>query len=305
MASRGDKIHLDGKNTENDPYTCQSESPLNPGIYINKSLTLVGFGPKSPHIRCPEGLTFDGCDDDQQMHTTLSGLFLDKSLVRFQDSSVNIDRCKFEGSKRGVQFLVRTRMVSNIQITDTAFVNSSECMSAVVNKAMNQSEDVLINFTLKDSSFQGIAMSDEGRCLSFSESSDNKHSVSFNITLENVEFSDNKFSSKGLFFLDMGNGNQDINLQRAKFIKNSALPRPNVFRNGGHSELIVNSNSVNIFINESNFSGTNGRSFLVNASSISMEIFNSSFGGNTCEGNGGVIFLKGTDLCRVKVKFST
>ena len=151
LASRGDKIYLDGANTENDPYTCQSEIPLHPGIYINKSLTLVGFGPKAPHIRCSEGLTFDGSDNTQQMHTTLSGLFLDKSLVYFQDSSVNIDRCKFQGSKRGVQFLVRTRMVSNIQITDTAFVNNSECMSVVVNKAMNLSEDVLVTFMFKNS----------------------------------------------------------------------------------------------------------------------------------------------------------
>ena len=304
MASSKDYIYLDGKNTENDPYTCQAETTVHPGIYINKSLSLVGFGPKPPHIRCPEGLTFDGSDDAQQMHTTLSGLFLDESLVYFQDSSVNIDRCKFEGSKRGVLFLVSTAMVSNIQITDSAFVNNSECISVVVNNTMNLSEDVLVTFTLKNSCFQGNAMSDEGRCMSFSESSEDKHSVSFNITLENVEFSDNKFSSKGLVFLDMENGNQEINLQRVKFIKNSALPRPNVFGNGGHSELIANSNSVNIFINESSFSSTNARSFLVNASSISMEIFNSSFGGNTCEGNGGVIFLKGTDLCKVNVSNS-
>ena len=111
-------------------------------------------------------------------------------------------------------------------------------------------------------------MSDEGRCMSFSESSDKKHSVNFNITLENVAFTDNKFTSKGLIFLDMENGNQDINLQKVKFIRNSALPRPNVFTKGSHSELIVHSNSVNIFINESSFSSTNARSFLVNALSI-------------------------------------
>ena len=229
LASRGDKIHLDGANTVNDPYTCQSEASLHPGIYINKSLTLVGFGLKAPHIRCSEGLTFDGYDDAQQMHTTLSGLLLDKSLVYFQDSSVNIDRCKFQGSKRGVQFLVRTRMVSNIQITDTAFVNNSECMSAVVKKTMKLSENVLVTFRLKNSSFQGNIMSDEGRCMSFSESSDNKHSVRFNITLENVEISDNKFSSKGLLFLDIENGNQDINLQKVKFIKKTVHCRAQMF----------------------------------------------------------------------------
>ena len=306
MASSKNYIYLDGTNTENNPYTCQSENTAHPGIYINKSLTLVGFGPKPPHMQCSEGLTFHGSDDAQHMNITLSGLFLDKSLVYFQDSSVNIDRCKFEGSKRGVQFLVSSGMVSNIQITDSAFVNNSECISVVVNKAVKLSEDILVTFTLKNSSFQGNAMSDEGRCMSFTESSDIKHSVSFmDITLENVTFSDNKFSSKGLFSIDMENGNQDINLQKVKFIRNSALSPPNVFAHGGHSELIVISNSVNIFINESSFSSTNARSFLVNASSISMDIFNSNFGGNTCEGNGGVIFLKGTDMCKVNLSNSS
>ena len=125
------------------------------------------------------------------------------------------------------------------------------------------------------------------------------------ITLENVTFSDNKFSYKGLFSIDMENGDQDINLQKVKFIRNSALSPPNVFAHGGHSELIVISNSVNIFSNESSFSSTNARSLLVNASSISMDIFNSNFGGNTCEGNGGVIFLKGTDLCKVNLSNSS
>ena len=170
---------------------------------------------------------------------------------------------------------------------------------------MNLSEDVLVTFRLKISSIQGNLMSDEGRCMSLIESSDNKHSVSFKITLENVKFSDNKFSSKGLLFLGIKNGNQDINLQKVKFIKNSALSRPNVFGNCGHSELIVNSSSVNVVINESSFSSTNARSFLVNASSISMEIFNSSFGDNKCEGNGGVLFLKGTDFCKVNVSNSS
>ena len=303
LASRKDKIHLNGTDTENHPYTCQSGTRLHTGVYINKSLSLVGFGPKPPHIRCSEGLTFNGTDDAHQMHITLSGLFLDESLVYFQDSSLNIDRCKFEGSKRGVQFSVSTRIVSTIQITDSTFVNNSECVSVVVNKATNLLEAVQVIFKLKDSSFHGNAMPDKGNCVSFSESSGKKHSVSVNITLENLTFSDNKFSSKGLVFLDMENGNQVINLQKVKFIKNSVLSGRNFFANA--SELIFHSNTVNIFINESNLSSTNARSFIVTASNIAMQIFNSRFGGNKCKGNGGVIFLKGTDLCKVNVSNSS
>jgi len=192
-------------------------------------------------------------------------------------------------------------MVSNIKIKNSTFFNNSECISIVVNKTMNLAEAFRVNFNVKDSSFH----SNEGSCVSFSESSDNKQSVSVNITLENVTFSDNKFSSKGLVFLDIENGNQYINLQKVKFIKNSALSGRNVFANDSHSERIVHSKTVDIFIYESNFSSTNARSFLANALIISMEIFNSSFGGSKCEGNGGVIFLKGTDLCKVNVSNSS
>ena len=51
LASSKDYIYLDETNTENDPYTCQSETTAHPGIYTSKSLSLVGFGPKPPHIR--------------------------------------------------------------------------------------------------------------------------------------------------------------------------------------------------------------------------------------------------------------
>ena len=94
---------------------------------------------------------------------------------------------------------------------------------------MNLSEDVLVTFTLKNSCFQGNAMSDEGRCMSFSESSEDKHSVSFNITLENVEFSDNKFSSKGLVFLDMENGKPGNQPSESEVYKKQCIAAPKRF----------------------------------------------------------------------------
>ncbi|KAJ7378429.1 hypothetical protein OS493_022963 [Desmophyllum pertusum] len=103
LASSGDHIHLDGTNTEKDPYACTSANTSHhPGVYINKSLSLIGFGPMPPQIRCSEGtnLTFDGSDNAQQMEVTLSGLLLKESFVYFQDSSAEIDGCEFEGSNK-------------------------------------------------------------------------------------------------------------------------------------------------------------------------------------------------------------
>ena len=305
MATSKDYIYLDGTNTENDPYTCQSETTPHPGIYINKSLSLVGIGPKPPHMRCSDGLTFDGSDYAQQMHITLSGLFLNKSLVYFQDCTVNIDRCKFEGSKRGVFFLVSTRIVSIIQITDSAFVNNSECISVVVNKRVNLSEAVQVVLTVKHSSFHGNVIIDEGSCVSFHEASDNKHSVSLNITLENVTLYHNKFSTKGLVFLDMENANQDIHFQNVTFMSNNALSRRNVSAAYGYSECIVHSSTVNIVVNASSFTSQHARSFNVIARNISLQINISSFRGHIVEGNGGAIRLRGSDHCVLKVSESS
>ena len=301
MATSKDYIYLDGTNTENDPYTCQSETTIHPGIYINKSLSLVGFGPKPPHIRCSEGLKFDGSDDAQYKSITLSGLFLDESLVYFQDSSVTIDRCKFEGSEDGVQFLVTMTTVPNIQVTNSVFVNNSECISVVVNKTLNLSEAVQVVLTVKHSSFYGNVIIDEGSCVSFHGSSDNKLSVSLNITLENVTFYHNKFSTKGLVFLDLENANQDIHFQNVTFMSNNALSHRNVPAAYGHSECIVHSRTVNIVVNASSFTSQHARSLNVSAINISLQINISSFRGHIVEGNGGLIYLRGSDHCALKV----
>jgi len=250
-------------------------------------------------------LTFDGSDDLQQIHITLSGLFLDQSLVYFQDSFVNIDRCKFEGSKHGVQFVINMTMVSNIQITNSVFVKNSECISVVINKTMNPSEAVQVIFTVKHSSFHGNVITGEGSCLSFHEAFNNKHSVSLNVTLENVTFFHNNFRTKGLVFLDMENANQDIHFQNVTFMSNNASSDRDVYAGYGHSECIVHSNIVNFVVNASNFTGQQARSFNISARNISFQINNSSFRGHEVEGNGGIICLRGSHHCVLRVSESS
>ncbi|XP_078372222.1 uncharacterized protein LOC144655908 isoform X3 [Oculina patagonica] len=249
LASRGSRIHLDGTNTEEDPYTCQSGTPPHPGIYIKKSLSLIGFGPMPPHIRCSEGtkLTFDGSNNAEQMVITLSGLFLNESSVYFQDSSVNINSCTFEGCKRGVKFLISTKIVSTIQITNCTFRENKKSISVIFNSTKNLSHQIIrVFFILKNSSFYGNAMSDKGSCLSFTESPNNNQPVSCNISLDNVTFFHNKFSSKGLVFLDLENGEQNIDLQNVTFTNNNPLSGQDVLAGDSLSECIVRSNLVNI-----------------------------------------------------------
>ena len=301
---------MDGTNTDKYPYTCQSSTSEYSGIYINKSLSLIGYGSSLPEIRCSAGtsLAFIGSDNAEKMTVTLSKLFFNESFVRVQDFSVEINECTFEGSKQGIQFVITTETASNIEITNSTFSRNQECFSVVVTgTAKNPSQDTQVMFKLANSSFDGNIFSGEGTCISFTESPYSNHSASSNITLENVTFSSNKFSSNGLVFLKIDNGNQNIRIQNVTFIGNRPLSGADrdVLTSSGDCECIIQSSAVNIVINSSNFTSEVARSFNVSASNISLQIFNSSFAGYSVVGNGGVISLRGTNVCKLKIFYSS
>ena len=72
-----------------------------------------------------------------------------------------------------------------------------------------------------------------------------------------------------------------------------------------YSECIFRGTDLNIFINSSNFESQRARSFDLSASNITLAIYNSSFCGQRVTGNGGVVSLKGNDLCKVTVSNSS
>ena len=307
LSSHGDSIHLDGTKTDKDPYTCQSGTSDHPGIYINKSLSLIGYASPMPQIRCSEGrdLTFNGFDNAEQMNVTLSGLLVNESFVSFQDSSVNIDGCKVEGSKQGVDFVILNKMVLSIQITNSTFSRNRKCISVVVGNTKSPSQNIQVEFKLTNSSFDSNVLSGEGSCISFSESPYSNQSVRCDTTLENVTFTRNKFSSKGLILLEIDNGNQNIHFQDVTFFDNSPSSGRDVLTGDSDSECIVRSTSVNIFIRSSNFTSRHARSFLVSAWNSSLQVYNCSFFGHRAQGKGGVISLRGTDACKINVSDSS
>ena len=307
LASHGDHVHLDGTNTDKDPYTCESGRPEHLGIYVNKSLTLTGFGLPLPRIRCFNGtnLTFDGSYNEQQMDVTLSRLSVKESFVIFLDSSAKVDGCAFEGSEQSLEFVVWSKKILNIQITNSNFSRNSECISVFVNSKDNTSHYTQVLLELTNSHFDGNVLSHEGGCISFTELPLNHQCTSCNITLVNVTFSRNKFNTKGIMSLELDNGTQNINLQRVRFIDNSPSSSRDVSPGGDESECIFQSSTLNIFIDSSNFTSERARSFNVSASYISLQIDNSRFCGHKVEGNGGVISMRGTNRCKLNVSCSS
>ena len=303
LASRGDHIYLDGTNTDRHPYNCTGQTGISeyPGIYVNKSLSLIGYNSPMPQIRCPDGagLTFNGADDAEQMNVTLSRLFVNESFVTFLDSSAKISGCTFEGSKLGVRFLMRQKLVFGIDITNSTFSASGQCVSVHIKDAKTTSEPIQVIFNITNSLFEGNVLLD-GACISFTKTAFGYPYVSCNKTFKNVTFVHNRFGSKGLVFVEMGYGSQNINFHNVTFTENSPSSGHDILTGEGHSEYIVRSTTVHISIDSSKFKSQTARLFNISAASISLQIYNSNFCGHNVEGKGGVVSLSGTD-CQLKV----
>ena len=259
LATHDDVIYLDGTNTSKNPYTCDSGT-LHPGIYINKSLSLIGFGNPLPRIRCSGGsfLAFNGSVDAlHEIRANISGIIFSGSSLTFLESSAYIQNCKFNDKQEGVKFTIHKMIDSSLHIKDTIF---SENMAGISVDLAHTNQD-----------------------------------ISFDLTLENVTLIHNQFSPKGLISLNMKNGNHIIHFKDVTFIDNCASGyqyEP--------TECIVQSTraAVTIFIDSSHFQGQKTRLFAISGSNISLFIHNSRFVGykvGPAYGNGGVVYLSGED----------
>ena len=309
LALSGDHILLDGSNTDKDPYNCQSRSPEHSGVQINKSLSIMGYGSPMPHIQCNkgEGLQFNGSDNKQQMRVALSRLLVSQSSIMVLDSSVHIDGCRFESSK-GVMINIRTRLSLNILVTNSIFYDIIACISVVVNSTYTSREykNIKVVFKMTNSSFlYGNIVKDVGRCISFTESQNSGQSVNCDITLENANFSGNKFIlPQGLIFLEINNGSQNIQFKSVTFFDN-AISSTREDLKVDSVLCIVRSTDVTISIGLSKFSSEYAKVLNGSAEDISFHIYNSTFHGHRGRNNGGVISLQGTNLCKLNVSKSS
>ena len=133
------------------------------------------------------------------MNITISGLVLHETFLRIQDSSLDIDVCRFEDSSQGVEIAVSTMNVMNIKITSSTFSRSNNCISVVVDSQSNSSHNTQVMFKLTNS-FDGNVLADEGKVISFIELLSSKKSITSTVILENVRyFPKTSFIRKVLF----------------------------------------------------------------------------------------------------------
>ena len=288
LASSGDHIYLDGNDTDKAPYTCQSgKRSEHPGIYISKNVSLMGYGPIPPHIRCLPGSSFVFHDPDNPwpISVTLSGIFFNETTIKFQDSSANIDGCTFEGNHTCTctctEFLARRDMLFNIQVTNSIFYTNGHCPSVVVKSYQSQPLRTVIG-------------------------QEPPHVVSSNITMKNVSFYTKFPTTMSFFYLDFERGHQNLYIQNTtcELLNDSpdtfSSTLDNFFEKGC-SDFTLRGYSLNIILNESRFSNRHARVLNISAFSTTLQISNSQFFGHRVIGEGGVMFLKVTHSCKVDV----
>ena len=272
MASRDDSIHLNGTNTDKNPYTCKPGASAYPGILIDKALSLIGYGNQLAWIQCSGGnsLTFNGTSASQRMRTKMSNIGFKGGAMNFLDSSAHIKNALFEDST-GVNLIIN-KMMSSLHIADSTFSKNKGCIS--VTSSINQN-------------------------------------ITFNLTLENVTLSQNEFSNNGLVFLDVKSGSHNIHFQNVAFKDNQRgwprvlynnecivkslqaavkiLIHSSYFRGGDARLFQISGSDISLFIHNSSFVGHKvsegyGSGAVLSLSgnnhpqqSISLNVSNSSF----------------------------
>lgn len=296
LASPGDHIYLNGANTDKDPYNCQSATSQHPGIFINKSLSFIGYGPTA-HIRCLNGtsLTFVGSNNDVEI--TLSGLFFNDTIVSFRSSSAGIDGCKFAGIKQRLDFTVGNTTFSSIRIRNSVFWKNSGGLFVDVSSTADRNSMNLLVLEVQNTTFRDHFVgseTDEGRLIKVESRQKLTHSFKCELTLDNVTFSNNMVTRRGLVYVNLKNGYLNMSLKDVVAKWNSHLCAFD-----DCTEIIIDSTSVTSSISGAYFTALSGRALSMSATNLTVQVDNCSFSGYSVNGNGGALLLSASDLANI------
>ncbi|CAH3151082.1 unnamed protein product, partial [Porites evermanni] len=274
LATDDDEIYLDGTNTGKNPYTCDSGTS-HPGIYINKSLSLIGFGNPLPRIRCPGGsfLAFNGSVHAlHEIRANILGIIFSGSSLTFLESSAYIQNCKFNDIQEGVNFdltLENVTLIHNqfsskglislnmkngnhiIHFQDVTFIDNcaSGCQNEPSTECIVQSTRAAVTIFIDSSHFQG----QQTRLFAINGSN-------ISLFIHNSSFVGYKvgpaYGNGGVVYLS----GEDHHEQRAMFhvgVSNSTFVNTSAARGGA---IAVDSiNACNISFRDSIFTGNTAK----------------------------------------------
>ncbi|XP_032231795.2 uncharacterized protein LOC116614673 isoform X2 [Nematostella vectensis] len=295
----GSIVYIDGTGTSTDPYTCINVTSQHPGIYVDRSMSLIGY--QSPVlIKCGRGqeLAFEA-KGGRETVVTLIGLVLHDSALRVVDSSLVIDSCQVMGRKQLINVTQDTQSVQ-IAISNSTCINTTSFVSVKV-KASNKSRNS-VKVRLTNSSVMGIQVVYPVNPTSITGSallvtSANAHLVPALITISihvtNVSFFNNQYNHEfsGLIHVDAPTGVCDVVLNKVTFVKTytrnfMADWEGAIIKISGTNRLIIN------VINTTSKDNPETRFFHLQPNgTASVHVIESTFTGHRYDGNGAVLYL--------------
>lgn len=138
----GGRILLNGTGTEQYPYGCDGDSQ--PGITVNKNLTMVGLY-HTPYVSCDDGIQFRNSDDGLQIE--LLGIVFRQTPLTFEDClQVKASKCTFQNASTAFNIQIQNRTSCQIDIQSSMFFyNGPFCIKfLLLGKNTNQSLDVAL-----------------------------------------------------------------------------------------------------------------------------------------------------------------
>lgn len=133
----GGRILLNGTGTEQYPYGCDGDSQ--PGITVNKNLTMVGLY-HTPYVSCDDGIQFRNSDDGLQIE--LLGIVFRQTPLTFEDClQVKASKCTFQNASTAFNIQIQNRTSCQIDIQSSMFFyNGPFCIKfLLLGKNTNQS----------------------------------------------------------------------------------------------------------------------------------------------------------------------
>lgn len=136
----GGHIHLNGTGTERDPFDCKkgvAHDP-NPGIYINKSVTMESFQ-SFPYVACAEGFHFqpDPTKVHRRVTVILSGIVFKGTSLKFLDCSrVQLVNCTYQEAKTAVRVSAENTPSVHFEIQGPSlFKNNYHCVEVLLKRS--------------------------------------------------------------------------------------------------------------------------------------------------------------------------
>ncbi|EDO49986.1 predicted protein [Nematostella vectensis] len=299
----GSFVYIDGTGTLTNPYTCINVTSNHPGIFVNRSISLIGYN-FPVFIECghEQGLTFEA-KSGSDLLVKLAGLVLLNSLIKVVDSSIDIDNCQFLGDKQPISVMQDTQSIQ-ITVSNSTCMNTPSFLSVEIKGRNVSGSNVQVK--ISDSNIQGLkSFYPTPPPTALMVQSTNNHLtpelISFDIHLQNVSFVSNMLSTNGLIYVNLKGVLCNIKIDKVLFTKSKHIARSGIVR-------IIGPNQLNVLItNIISMSNPYLQCIYLDSPSgnATVRINNSSFTDHKSLGGGAVLYINSLYEAKLKVESST